>query len=76
MTKKQYKYKQRCKIERFSKFCTWVVVCLTLVLGDDFGLSGITIGLISTTVWFIMPDISAFILEVIYKVEHKHDTYR
>jgi hypothetical protein len=70
------KVNKRCRVERLSKFITWVSVVLVLTVGNIFGWSGYIVAIISSTLWFVVPDITAYILEAVYHLKHKTDVYR
>lgn len=74
--KKRLKIKKRCKVERLAKFITCLAVILTLTIGHFFLINGYLVGIISTVLWFIIPDITAYVLESVFKLEHKTDVYR
>ena len=76
MTAKQYKKLCRIKVERLAKFITacCVIFIMTLI---NFGIIGGYVGgVVSTILWFVMPDISAYLLEKYYKISHNLTTYR
>lgn len=68
--------KRRCKVERLSKCITWLLVVIIMTIGEVFNINGYWTGVISATIWFIAPDITAYILENVYHIQHKTDVYR
>lgn len=74
--RKLRRLKKRCKVERIAKFVTWLLVLIVILFGSTVGLSPKAISVISITIWFAVPDITAYILENIYHLKHKVDVYR
>lgn len=75
-TKKIMRMQRRCRVERISKFITWLLVCIVLTVGAVFEINGYYVAIISTTIWFLVPDITAYVLELFFHIEHKIDAYR
>lgn len=67
---------KRRRVERLSRFITWVLVVTTLTIGSVFAINGYVIGVISTTIWFYARDLAAYILEEFYHIEHDLDRHR
>lgn len=76
MTSKEYKRLCRIKVTRISKFVTWLCLVLFFMLAEYVSLSGYLTAVIGTTVWLYMPDITAYLLERVHKLNHDYISYR
>lgn len=76
---KTVKIRKRCFIERLSKFVTYILVSMVFAVATALGYmdtASLVVALISTTLWFITPDITAYLVESIIGEDHKTDVYR
>lgn len=76
MTSKEYKRMCRIRVTRLGKFITYVSILITLTIAELSGLSGYATAAIVTTVWFYMPEVAAYILETVHKLNHDYVSWR
>lgn len=80
MTKKQKKQqmtiKKRCRVERLTKLIVYVSVIVVIFGGEYLQLSGNVVSFISITIWFVAPDVTAYVLENVFNIKHRKDVYR
>lgn len=76
MSRKEYTYALRVKIERLAKLTSCIMTLTLISLFYWFDLHGMITDMLVVICWYYIPDVAAFIYECLLHVRHKFDSYR